>query len=253
MIVTDPWFYVVAVPAVLVYGIGKGGLGGALGDIVVPFMALTISPTLAASILLPILIVMDVFAISHHVKNADWHLIKKMVPGGIAGILLAAISLKHLPEYGLEILIGSISIGFVMLYLFKKQATKSKPGIISALFWCGLGGFTSTAIHAGGGPVSIFLLPQKLNKLKLIGTMAWFFAIINFLKLGAFAWLGELNISNILTAIILMPLAPIGVRIGVYLLNKISQEFIYKLCYILLLLSGSKLLISGLTQSGLFN
>ncbi len=58
-VVVDPWFYIAAVPAVLLYGIGKGGLGGALGIIAVPLMALIIAPTQAAAILLPILLVMD--------------------------------------------------------------------------------------------------------------------------------------------------------------------------------------------------
>lgn len=252
MIITDPWFYVIAIPAVLVYGIGKGGLGGAVGDIVVPFMALVISPSLAASILLPILIAMDMFAIHQHRGNVDWNQIRSMLPGGIAGIFIATISLKYLPEYGVEILIGAISIGFVLLYLLKRGKEQHRSGVLGALFWCGLGGFTSTAIHAGGGPISIYLLPQKLDKLRLIGTIAWFFAIINLIKLGAFMWLGGLNTNNMLTALILMPLAPIGVRLGVLLLNRISQQLVYRLCYLFLFLSGTKLFIDGLLQSGAF-
>ncbi|ALS34821.1 hypothetical protein PTRA_b0319 [Pseudoalteromonas translucida KMM 520] len=68
MLVTDPWFYLTAVPAILIFGIGKGGLGGALGVIAVPMMALAISPMQAATILLPILCVMDIFAIKLHYR-----------------------------------------------------------------------------------------------------------------------------------------------------------------------------------------
>ena len=56
MMLSDPWFYLLAIPAVLIYGIGKGGLGGALGILAVPMMALVIPPTQAAAILLPILL-----------------------------------------------------------------------------------------------------------------------------------------------------------------------------------------------------
>lgn len=38
MMLSDPWFYLLAIPAVLIYGIGKGGLGGALGILAVPMM-----------------------------------------------------------------------------------------------------------------------------------------------------------------------------------------------------------------------
>lgn len=249
MIIDDPVFYMVAVPAILVYGIGKGGLGGAVGDVVVPLMALAISPKLAASILMPILIVMDIAALKHHRRNVDWSQIKAMLPGGLLGVALAALFLKQLPEYGLQILIGAISVGFVCLYVFKRSATEKKVGRLGASIWCGLGGFTSTAIHAGGGPVSIYLLPQKLNKLKLIGTIVWFFAIINFTKLGVYTWLGGMSPDNLLTALILAPLAPLGVKLGVILLHRVSQELIYKLCYLFLFISGSKLLFDGLSSA----
>lgn len=248
MLIDDPIFYMVAIPAILVYGIGKGGLGGAVGDVVVPLMALAISPKLAASILMPILIVMDVCALRHHRRNVDWSQIKVMLPGGLAGVAIAAIFLKQLPEYGLQILIGAISVGFVFLYVFKRSATEKKVGPFGASIWCGLGGFTSTAIHAGGGPVSIYLLPQNLSKLKLIGTIVWFFAIINFAKLGVYTWLGGLSIDNLVTAAVLAPLAPIGVKLGVIILHKVSQELIYKLCYLFLFISGSKLLFDGITH-----
>ncbi len=248
MLIDDPIFYMVAVPAILVYGIGKGGLGGAVGDVVVPLMALVISPKLAASILMPILIVMDVCALRHHRYNVDWSQIKIMLPGGLIGVAVAAVFLSKLPEYGLQILIGAISVGFVCLYMFKRSATERKLGSVGASIWCGLGGFTSTAIHAGGGPVSIYLLPQKLDKLKLIGTIVWFFAIINFAKLGVYTWLGGMSVDNLITALILAPLAPIGVKLGVILLHRVSQDLIYKLCYVFLFISGSKLLFDGLTH-----
>jgi uncharacterized membrane protein YfcA len=92
------------------------------------------------------------------------------------------------------------------------------------------------------------LLPQKLSKLKLIGTIVWFFAIINFAKLGVYTWLGGLSIDNLVTAAVLAPLAPIGVKLGVILLHKVSQELIYKLCYLFLFISGSKLLFDGLSH-----
>ncbi|GAK82663.1 membrane protein [Vibrio ponticus] len=171
-----------------------------------------------------------------------------MLPGGLIGVVVAAVFLSKLPEYGLQILIGAISVGFVCLYMFKRSATERKLGSVGASIWCGLGGFTSTAIHAGGGPVSIYLLPQKLDKLKLIGTIVWFFAIINFAKLGVYTWLGGMSVDNLITALILAPLAPIGVKLGVILLHKVSQDLIYKLCYVFLFISGSKLLFDGLTH-----
>jgi uncharacterized protein len=250
MIVSDPWFYVTAIPAVLIYGIGKGGLGGALGIIAVPLMALTIAPTQAAAILLPILCLMDVFAIKEHYRNADYAQIKLMLPGAVVGVVLAGLFLSVTPEAGLKLLIGGLSLLFCLQYIASSHKVKKKKGVISgvitAWFWSVLSGFSSTAIHAGGGPASIYLLPLKLDKVVLVATMAVLFGIINLFKLVPYTLLGEFDQTNLLTALVLMPLAPVGVKLGIKILHRVSQDLIYKLCYFFLFLSGSKLFWDGL-------
>ncbi|MGF1877344.1 sulfite exporter TauE/SafE family protein [Photobacterium frigidiphilum] len=246
MIVSDPWFYVTAIPAVLIYGIGKGGLGGALGIIAVPLMALTIAPTQAAAILLPILCLMDVFAIKEHYRHADYAQIKLMLPGAVVGVVLAGLFLSVTPEAGLKLLIGGLSLLFCLQYIASSHKVKKKPGVITAWFWSVLSGFSSTAIHAGGGPASIYLLPLKLDKVVLVATMAVLFGIINLFKLVPYTLLGEFDQTNLLTALVLMPLAPVGVKLGINILHRVSQDLIYKLCYFFLFLSGSKLFLDGL-------
>ena len=106
-------------------------------------------------------------------------------------------------------------------------------------------GFSSTTIHAGGGPISIYLLPTKLDKLTLITTMAVLFCVINLAKLVPYTLLGNFDRTNLLTALVLMPLAPIGVKIGGVLLHRASEALIYRLSYLFLFLSGTKLLGDG--------
>ncbi|OLQ72291.1 hypothetical protein BIT28_24215 [Photobacterium proteolyticum] len=243
--VTDPWFYLTAVPAVLIYGIGKGGLGGALGIIAVPLMALVVSPTQAAAILLPILCVMDFFAVKQHYRNADYAVLKRMLPGSLLGILLAGLFLSVTPEAGLKLLIGGLSLLFCVQYILQREASQQSAGAVGAWWWSSLGGFSSTAIHAGGGPASIYLLPLRLDKITLIATMAVLFAIINLFKLIPYAMLGEFDTTNLMTAMVLVPLAPVGVYMGVWLLHRVSQEWVYRLCYIFLFVSGVKLFADG--------
>ncbi|TWX64338.1 sulfite exporter TauE/SafE family protein [Colwellia demingiae] len=243
MLVTDPWFYITAIPAILIYGIGKGGLGGALGIIAVPMIALVISPMQAAAILLPILCVMDVFAIKVHYRNADYSLLKLMLPGAFVGIVVAGFFLSVIPTAGLSLLIGSLSLLFCLQYLLNSS---NKPIVKNVWFWCALGGFSSTTIHAGGGPISIYLLPKRLNKLTLVATMAVLFGIINLIKLIPYTLLGNFDQTNLLTALVLMPLAPIGVKLGVMLLHRVSQSMVYRLCYLFLFLSGLKLFGDGI-------
>jgi len=245
MVVSDPWFYATAIPAVIIYGIGKGGLGGALGIIAVPLMAFTIAPTQAAAILLPILCLMDIFAVRQHYSNADYSILKCMLPGAILGVALASLFLSVISEVGLKLVIGGLSLLFCFQYLIKGLNHYSKGGIVSAWCWSALSGFSSTALHAGGGPASIYLLPLKLEKVTLIATMAVLFGIINLFKLIPYSLLGEFDHTNLMTSLLLMPLAPIGVKLGVLMLHKVSQDVVYRLCYLFLFISGCKLFWDG--------
>jgi len=252
MIVSDPWFYITAIPAVFIYGIGKGGLGGALGVIAVPLMALTIAPAQAAAILLPILCVMDLFAVKQHYRNADYDVLKGMLPGCILGVALAGIFLTLISQIGLKLVIGGLSLLFCLQYFIVGSNNQKKGGVFSAWFWSILSGFSSTALHAGGGPASIYLLPLKLEKVTLIASMAVLFSIVNLFKLIPYSLLGGFDHTNLMTSLLLMPLAPIGVKLGIFLLYRASQKIVYRLCYVFLFLSGIKLFLDGLEGGGLF-
>ncbi len=245
-IITDPYFYLIAVPAVLLYGMAKGGLGPSVGAIVVPAMSLVISPVQAAAIMLPILCVMDIFAIWNFRKAFDTHHLKILIPAGIVGIIISSLLMGRLSDNAIRMIIGVISVVFCLNYWFGATASKQKKGgRLSGYLWGSVAGFTSTQIHAGGPPVSIYLLPQNLDKVVLMGTLAIFFAVMNYLKLIPYTLLGAIDTSNLLTSIVLMPLAPVGIKLGYLILNKVSQKSIYRFLYVALLLSGIKLLYDG--------
>lgn len=245
MLISDPWFYITAIPAVLIFGIGKGGLGGALGVIAVPLLSYTVAPAQAAAIMLPILCVMDLFAIKQHWCHADRKLLRKMLPGAAMGVVLAGAVMFSVSDGVLRLVVGSLCLLFCIQYILGNKKKKHPRGNLSAWFWSSLSGFSSTTIHAGGGPASIYLLPLQLDKVTLIATMAVFFAIINGIKLIPFYLLGQFDASNLYTALILMPLAPVGVKLGVWMLHRVSQVAIYNLCYLFLFISGIKLFMDG--------
>lgn len=236
-----------AIPVILLYGMAKGGLGPAIGAISVPIMSFVISPVQAAAIMLPILCVMDIFAVwsfrrSYSVK----HLII-LLPAGISGIVLAWQLMGYLPPDAIRFIIGLTVIWFCLDYWFRRDVNRVEmKGRLSGYLWGAVAGFTSTQIHAGGAPISIYLLPQKLDKIVLMGTMAIFFAVMNYLKLIPYSLIGVLNIENMTTSLILMPLAPIGVKIGGLILNKVDQKSIYRFLYVALFFSGLKLLYDGI-------
>lgn len=249
-IITDPFFYLLAIPVVVLLGMAKGGLGPGIGAIAVPALAFVISPIQAAAILLPILCFMDILAIARYRKSFSTPHLLLLVPAGSVGIALASLLLGKLPPDTLRILIGVTVVWFCLDHWLRKDTgTSSLQGNKSKLmgfFWGALSGFTSTQIHAGGPPISIYLLPQKLDKVVLIATMAVFFACINFLKLIPYTYLGLLNGDNLLTSLVLMPLAPIGVKLGAMFLGKVRQEIIYRILYTAMFVSGIKLLSDGI-------
>ncbi len=244
--ITDPLFYLCAIPAVLIFGMAKGGFGGGIAVVSVPLMTLTISPVTAAAILLPILLVMDAVAIWSF--RGRWSILnlKYTLPGALLGILVGTFTFRYLSEDGIRIMIGLIALAFSLDYWLKpSRKHQRQPSAWRGNWWGSLAGFSSFGIHAGGPPISIYMLPLQLEKTQLMGTFAAFFAVVNLVKVIPYTWLGQFDQSNLLTSLVLVPLAPVGVRLGYYLLHKVSETFIYQLCYFFLLIVGAKLLWDG--------
>jgi len=105
-----------------------------------------------------------------------------------------------------------------------------------------IAGFTSTLAHAGGPPIAIYLLPQKLSPSLYVGTAVIFFAIVNAVKLLPYWSLGMLKVGNIATIAMLAPLTYVGVKLGLYLNNRFSQKWFDRVVYGVLFLSGLQLL-----------
>lgn len=230
----------------------KGGFGGGIAVVSVPLMSLAVSPVQAASILLPILVVMDAVALWSFRGQWDKANLKIILPGAMLGIVIGSIGFRYLSEDMIRILIGFIAVAFCLNYWFKPVTqTQRGPDRLRGSIWGAVAGFTSFGIHAGGPPINIYLLPQRLEKTLLMGTIAIFFAVVNVVKLIPYSLQGSFDHTNLLTAAILMPVAPVGVRLGYYLLHKVSEQLIYRICYFFLFVVGVKLLFDGLL--GLFS
>jgi uncharacterized membrane protein YfcA len=244
--IQDPFFYLCAIPAVLIFGIAKGGFGGGIAVISVPLMALAVSPVQAAAILLPVLVVMDVVALWSFRGKWDKQNLRFTLPGAIAGIVVGSLVFRYLNDDMIRILIATIALIFCANYYFGSKTPEPRPASVGrGTFWGAVAGFTSFGIHAGGPPLSVYMLPQQLEKTRLMGTFAIFFATVNAIKLIPYTWLGQFNSQNLLTSLILIPLAPVGVRLGYFLLHKVSERLIYQLCYFFLGIVGVKLLLEG--------
>lgn len=218
-----------------------------MGAIATPLLALTISVPDAAAILLPILIVADVFSLRHYYKSYDRDSIKLMLPGAIVGIALGAFFFGYFSsnERILRMGLGVISLLFVAYQvgraLIMGKLEKSRPPTAAGVALGAVAGFTSTLAHAGGPPATIYLLPQKLPRHVFVGTSVVFFALLNIIKLFPYAMLGLLRVGNISTILVLAPLTYVGVWLGIYLNQRFSEVWFNRLIYTMLVYTGIEL------------
>jgi uncharacterized membrane protein YfcA len=250
-LITDPLFFAAAIPAVLINGVSKGGFGSGLGIVSVPLMALTVPVTEAAAILLPILCVMDLAALWAYRRSWDRENMKIMLPAGLTGLVLGALTFRYINEAGLKLVLGTVAVGFVLYHwsnAARRLAKKTQPSRAKGYFWCCVSGYTSTVAHAGGPPMSIYLLPQRLDKALLAGTAVVFFAVMNYVKLVPYFWLGLFDARNLATAAALAPVGVLGIFAGVWVRTRISEALFYRLCYGFLLVTGGKLLYDSVTR-----
>jgi uncharacterized protein len=240
-------FWVTAVLAMLLIGISKAGFGGGVVAIATPLLALTIPVADAAAILLPLLIIADLFSLRHYWRIYDQRSIKLMVPGAVIGIALGAFFFGYFSdnERILKVGLGVISLIFVIYQLIRSillgRLVKSHPPDAAGVLLGAAAGFTSTLAHAGGPPATMYLLPQQLPRHLFVGTNVVFFFLLNIIKLIPYSFLGLLRIGNLTTILLLSPLAYVGVGLGLYLNRHFNEVWFNRLIYTLLFVTGLEL------------
>lgn len=241
--------WAVAAFAVLLTGISKSGLGGALGGLAVPFLAMWMSPRDAAAVMLPILIAMDFAGIRAWRGKADWVALRALIPGAVLGIVIGALVFGVLPDHVVKLAIGLIAVGFALDRLLRKRREgdgEHRPP--QWLGWlCGAGsGLTSTLAHAGGPPVMIYLLSWKQPRETFVATMVFFFTVINLAKLPFYIGLDLFSLHTLSVSLLLLPLVPLGVWLGLRVLRRIPERPFFLFATAALGCSGLKLVWDAL-------
>ena len=212
----------------------------------VPVMSFAMSPLQAAGILLPLLIIMDFSAIYLYWKKWINTILKIVIPASIIGILFGTLTFEFTNEDQIRIMVGVISIIFVLVSFIQKNNYLLKPAKFKGYFWSSVAGYTSFLIHAGNPPINFYMLPLKLDKISFIGTMTLAFMVINLVKLVPYYFVGLLAPSNLMISLYLLPLAFISVLLGYFLQKRIPEKLFFNIVYVLLFLSGCKLIYDGI-------
>jgi len=247
--VDNPWFYVAAVPAVLVSAISKGGFAGGLGILAVPLMSLVLPPFQVAGIMLPILCLMDVVGLWAYRRSWDGPSLMILMPAAILGNIVGTVTFTWFNDQAIKFMVGAIAVVFTLSYWLSKGAQKppAPRNWVKGAFWGTVSGFTSFVSHVGGPPINVYLLPLKLNKTVFVGTTVVYFSWVNFTKLPAYYYLGQLSEPNLATSLVLSPLAALGMAAGIWLHGRVNATLFYRIIYSVVFLSGLKLVYDGVS------
>jgi uncharacterized membrane protein YfcA len=201
----------------------------------------------AAGMMLPLLLVMDAIAIWTYRKDANWQILWIMIPGAAVGTLVGWALWSIVTDAMVLLFVGIVTLLFVLdaMLPLRKKLEGLPPSKPWGWFWGGFAGFTSFISHTGGPPFQIYVLPQRLPPVNYAGTNAFFFAIVNSMKLIPYFFLGQLSVSNLTIGLMLAPLAVAGVVLGVFLVRRISVKLFYQLAYWLVFLLALKLVYDG--------
>jgi uncharacterized protein len=243
-------FYLVAIPAVILVGLSKGGFSG-LSALAMPLLSLELSPVRAAAILLPILIVQDGVSVWAFRRDFEPRNLIIMIPASLIGIGAGWLLAAHVSEALVRLAVGLISIGFVAYMILRSRGGEPAPRqgkVAPGIFWGALAGFTSFVSHAGAPPFQVYVMPQGLSPRIFAGTATMFFAAANLLKVPPYFALGQFSRENLTSAATLFPLAILATLAGVWLVRRVPADRFYNLVYALTFLVGVRLVWEGLGE-----
>jgi uncharacterized protein len=246
-LITDPAFYAVAIPAALLVGVGKSGVAGGFAMLAVPLIALVMPVPQAAAIVLPLLTVGDMFGLAALIRERDRALLRVLLPSGLAGTVVGFLLFGVLTPKTVSLVLGVMTLLFIAQRAWSTSDTVARfvPRWFTALMGL-VSGVGSFVAHAGGPPISLALLPMRLQPAVFAATTTVFFTTLNLSKWLPYAWLGLIDTTNMLTALVLAPCAVLGVWAGLKVLRRLPPVWFYRLVSAGLLFTGIKLTWDGL-------
>ncbi len=214
-------FYLMVALIAFMIGLAKGGLGGTLGALATPLLALVMPADQVIGLILPILMLADIFAVSFHWRRWNTKLVLLLIPGAVVGVTIGTFFITTAPTGTLRTALGVIVLIFAMYKIFENRiqgSLKYHPRNWHGLLAGTITGFSSALAHTGGPPVSIYLLPRVF-----IATSAIFFFLLNWIKVPYYWYAGLFNFQLLWQIAWLLPLVPIGVWVGRWGASKVDK------------------------------
>lgn len=248
---TPVWLWVLcAVSAVVIIGIAKSGFGGGIGVVATPLLAVAMPTTNAVGILLPVLIVADIFAVKSHRREANYALLWWMWGGALLGLaggwlIIAWMEDEGQLETALNLIVGAICLLFVLLQLYRLTGrefhgipTGKGGGIIAG----GTAAIASTLAHAAGPIITIYLLERRELKASFVGTSVVFFFILNLAKVPVFVTEDLITVQTLITSAWLALAVPVGAALGLWMFRRVPEKPFTLIMYIAAALAATNMI-----------
>lgn len=232
--------------AALCIGLSKTGVQG-LMLLVVPYMAMAFGAKASTGVILPMLCMADIVAVAYYKRIADWRVVAKLLPTAVFGFFVAIFVDRLIPTEGFRQLMGwTLALALaVMLWseLYGKENRWLKKWWYSALFGL-LGGFTTMIGNAAGPVMSVYLLSMRKEKMEYIGINAWFFLVVNLLKvpLQIFVW-ENISWSSFSLNLLMLPIIGMGAWLGIRVVKLLPEQAFRRFILVVTILSVAMMLI----------
>jgi uncharacterized membrane protein YfcA len=240
-----PHQWLLAVLGALGIGVAKSGLSG-VSMLHVLVFAFLFGARESTGVVLPMLIVGDILAVFAFRQHARWEYVRRMLPPAITGIVLGWLLMQRLSGAAYKPLIGSVILVLTCLQLWRF----ARPSLFehiphsTAFAWTiGLLAGSTTMLINGAGPImALYLMAVALPKFELVGTSAWFFLIVNCLKVPFSAQLGLIRTDTLQLNAILVPAVAVGLFAGRWLVRRIPQRLFDSLLLIFAAVAALRLI-----------
>lgn len=239
-----PADWAVLLVAALLVGTAKTALAG-LGSISVALFAAVLPARESTGALLPLLIFGDVLALATYRRSADFRTLARLVGPVLAGVVIGAAFVAVSGDTVMRRTIGLILLGLIGVHLAlqRRRPDADRQGPAAHWGYGSLGGFTTMVANAGGPVMSLYLLGSRLDKLTFLGTLAWFFATVNLVKLPFSIGLGLVTPGSLGLNAALTPAVVVGALLGRLLISRIDQKTFERAVLVLTVVAAVNLLV----------
>jgi uncharacterized membrane protein YfcA len=244
----EPTAWVVVGLCAFLVGAAKTGIPG-IGILPALLMAQVLPALSSTGMLLGLLILGDLFGAGYHRHNAQWSHMPRLLPAAFAGIVVGYFAMKHITDAQLKPIIGIIVL--IMLALnYWRTRSQGEDLRIPHQWWfaAGLGfiaGLTSMMANAAGPIMIIYFVAMQLPKAAFVGTSAWFFFVLNWLKVPFSAGLKLMTVETVTLNLMMIPAIAVGAVVGILFLKRIPQKVFNVVVQILAVAAAIKLLAGG--------